>query len=83
MTLFEKIYFTVAIFNFFLAFAGMCVKLMNDDNRSSIGWKIGTVLVIPVVVQALFLLIGEVLICKLILTGIWELDISMFPSMWR
>ena len=82
MTLFEKIYFTVAIFNIFLALAGMCVKIMNDDNRSSISWKIGTVLVIPVMVQALFLLIGEVLICKLILTGIWELDISMFPSMW-
>ena len=83
MTLFEKIYFTVAIFNLFLAIAGMCIKLVNDDDHDNIGWKIGTIFVIPMIVQMLFLVIGEAFICKLILTGIWELDISIFPSMWR
>ena len=83
MTLFEKIYFTVAIFNGFLAIAGVTIKIMCDDNRDKIGWKIGTIFTIPALVQAVFLGVGEGIICKLILAGIWDLDISMFPSLWR
>lgn len=83
MTLFEKIYFTVAIFNAFLAIAGATIRIVYYGERDKIGWKIGTIFTIPVLVQAVFLAVGEGLICKIILTGIWGLDISMFPSMWR
>ena len=37
MTLFEKIYFTVAIFNAFLAVAGATIKIVYDDDRDKIG----------------------------------------------
>lgn len=80
MTLFEKIYLTVFLFNLVLFFIGFTVRAVDDNTTK---WsKVGAVLILPALLQGL-LVILDTLICRLILSEIWELDFTLFPSFWR
>lgn len=78
MTLFEKIYLTVFLFNLVLFFIGFTMRVVDDNTTK---WsKVGVVLILPALLQGL-LVILDTFICRMILSEIWGLDFTMFPSM--
>ena len=80
MTLFEKIYLTLFLLNLVLFFAGFTMRVV-DDNTTKLS-KVGSMLILPALLQGL-LVILDTFICRLILSEIWGLDFTLFPSMWR
>jgi hypothetical protein len=74
LTLFEKIFCTLGVVNVLMFLAGMVVQMVWEKS-----WSL--FLILPLCIQFVVSII-LLIVVELVLCGIWNMDIHVFPSLF-